>query len=163
MSGVRCEFEEADLPTPRDPINRDKCDFPGPIGPVLEAHDFLAPLVRAVRLGDTGLVRLLLEHAADANIGYHCGSGHSLPLPHRRHSWKNGTVPTVVNFACGRAVQLAMELGHDEIVRLLIQSGADVRLPQPCRINQFHTCPPVARAVWLEVISRLEEFSANMK
>ncbi|KAF7536603.1 hypothetical protein G7054_g4421 [Neopestalotiopsis clavispora] len=162
-SGVRCEFEEADLPIPRDPINRDKCDFPGPIGPVLEAHDFLAPLVRAVRLGNAGLVRLLLEHAADANIGYHCGSGHSLPLPHRRHSWKNGTVPTVVNFACGRAVQLAMELGHDEIVRLLIQSGADVRLPQPCRINQYHTCPPVARAVWLEVISRLEEFSANMK
>ncbi|KAH6648208.1 kinase-like domain-containing protein [Truncatella angustata] len=158
-SGVRCEFEEADLASPLKMTNYDNALYAN-ASPRLEAVDLLAPLVRAVRLGNTGLVRLLLAHGADANVGYHCDSGGSLPLPRRQHGWdyqRAEAVPRKVNFSCGRAAQLAMELGHDEIVRLLMASGADVRLPQPVWAVQGHTCPLVPRAVWLEVTAGLEE------
>lgn len=157
-SGVLCEFEDADLPPPNASINYDNALGPES-SPRLEAQDLLAPLVRAVRLGNAGLVRLLLARGADANVGYHCDSRGLLPLPRRLHGWGDQgaeAVPRKVIFSCGRVVQLAMELGHDEIVRLLMESGADACLSQPVWDVQGHTCPLVPMAAWLEVTAGLE-------
>lgn len=163
-SGVRCEFEEEDIPPPLlGTVNYDNEQGPGTCSRTLQAGDLIAPLVRAVRLGNVSLVRLLLAHGADVNVGYHCDSDTGLlPLPTQRQcGWEdeNGTKagPRKVNFACGRVVQLAMELGHAGIVGLLIESGADVWLPQPVWAVQGHTCPLVPRTVWLDVTVGLAE------
>lgn len=135
----------------------------------LEAGDLIAPLVRAVRLGNANLVQLLLAHGADTNVGYHCNSNTGLlPLITRRHqSWNRDeeamAVPRKVNFACGRVIQLATELGHDEIVELLVGSGTDDRLPQPVWAGQGHTCPVVPRTVWLDVTIGLQERMVSAK
>ncbi len=64
-NGVSCDFEESDRPRPPDPVCFDLCTFGEP--PKLLAEDFTPPLVQASRLGNTGLVRLLLAHGADAD------------------------------------------------------------------------------------------------
>lgn len=56
-----------------------------------------------------------------------------------------------------------MELGHDENIRLLIESGADVRLPQPGWDVQSYTCPIVPKAVWLEATTALEELMITVE
>ncbi|KAI1288838.1 hypothetical protein F5Y03DRAFT_404445 [Xylaria venustula] len=87
------------------------------------------PLVRAARLGGVDIVRLLLENGADPNVGYH-----------RLRGWGddgkatgNNAIPSV-DFKCGTALLIAMENGHDEVVRLLLDHGASPAfgLP-PCR------------------------------
>lgn len=163
-SSVRCEFEEEDLPPPLlDTVNHDNEQGPGTCSRTLQAGDLIAPLVRAVRLGNASLVRLLLAHGADVNVGYHCDSDTGLlPLPTRRQCGWEDEIGTKagsrkVNFACGRVVWLAMELGHAGIVGLLIESGADVWLPQPVWAVQGHSCPLVPRAVWLDVTAGLAE------
>lgn len=83
-SGVRCEFQEVDLPPVKSSFNYDN-DGVGMRSQRLEAHDLLA-LVRAARLGNANLVRLLLAHGADVNIDYHCDSNNGLlPRITRRH------------------------------------------------------------------------------
>lgn len=160
--GVRCDFEAADVPPPssRAATNFDNGFTTGP--------RLLAPLVRAVRLGDARVVRRLLAHGADVDAGYHCDGATGLlpPLGRRPRGWDDdedgggvvaAAAPRRVNFACGRAVQLARELGHDEIVGLLVGGGADVRRPQPVWAVEGHACPPVPRAAWLAVTVGLEE------
>ncbi|KAI3330136.1 hypothetical protein F4824DRAFT_515834 [Ustulina deusta] len=87
------------------------------------------PLVRAARLGSVEIVRLLLENGADPNVGYHLLRG-----------WGDdgkGTGDNAISsveFTCGTALLIAMENGHDEVVRLLLDHGASPAfcLP-PCR------------------------------
>lgn len=143
-----CDFEESDLPPfPYPQPGNDGCTFGGL--PQLSAHDFTPALVRATRLGDAGLVQLLLAHGADPNVGYHflCGLDPEL----------GGDQETVVSadFACGRVVQLAMEKQHTEIVQLLLNNGADVTLPQPACHPPDHICPMVPRSTYLRVTSNL--------
>ncbi len=59
MNGVIPDFEESDRPQPYVP-SYDGCCFP-PLnqGPSLQAEDFTPPLVRATRLGNASMVRLL--------------------------------------------------------------------------------------------------------
>ncbi|KAL6867813.1 kinase-like domain-containing protein [Trichoderma novae-zelandiae] len=66
-NGARCDFEDGDRPLPENGPD-DGCHFYDPSEPT----EFVPPLVRAVKLGDVGTVRLLLERGgADANLGYH--------------------------------------------------------------------------------------------
>ncbi|KAI0448302.1 hypothetical protein F5B21DRAFT_510299 [Xylaria acuta] len=114
-AGVCGDFERADgsSPTPMSHV----CYFgPGE----LQIRHSTNPLAIAARAGDTDLVRLLLAHGADANADYHALA-----------SWKNehddrvDTIP--VHFYCGRPVQVAMELGHSDGVKVLIEEGgADI-------------------------------------
>ncbi|KAJ6043072.1 hypothetical protein N7460_004427 [Penicillium canescens] len=54
-----------------------------------------------------------------------------------------------------------MEMGHSEIVDLLLDAGADINLehsawPIPAWSVPGHTCQPVPRAVYVEVTASLE-------
>lgn len=159
-SSVRFEFEEADWP---QPLGLDGCYFRDQ--GLLRDSDLTPPLARAVRLGNIKLVRLLLAHGADPNAAYH-----SLCLSHPREHDTAKSLP-MPEYFCGRPVQLAMELGLDDIVEALISSGADIYLPQP-RIVQLnpkvlekrnHECPIVARSVYLDVTSRLRAILRKVK
>lgn len=137
--GAKCDFEDFDRPPPPD-----GCCFPD----VPENEDFMPPLVKAVRLGNMDLVRLLLAHGADVNVGYHDLDGeHRFPPPSQ-----------IIDVTCGRVIQEAMELGHRDMVGLFLDSGADIHLPQP--VWQFHDCPMIPRAVYLRVTARLREVEA---
>ncbi|OBT56011.1 hypothetical protein VE04_03031 [Pseudogymnoascus sp. 24MN13] len=143
-SGVSCDFEESDRPIPPDPYFH-QCTFGIP--PPLQEGDFIAPLVRAARAGNADMVRLLLANGADPNIGYHV-------YHNQEYDGLNLVIP--IHFHCGWVVQVAMELRHLEIVQLLLDSGADVDLPQPVWPVRFHTCPLVPRSVYLRVTAGLE-------
>lgn len=140
-NGVRCDFEEPDRPSP-DPPDAGCC-FPGPA----KSDQYIPPLVRAVNLGNASLVQLLLAHGANVNVGYH-----DLRATKIRS-----------NLFCGRAVQLAMDLRHLEIVHLLLESGADIDLKHPV---WFHDCPQATgkmRAVHLRVRAGLRAAVAARK
>lgn len=54
-----------------------------------------------------------------------------------------------------------MEMGHSEIVDLLLDAGADINLehsacPIPVWPVPGHTCQPVPRAVYVKVIAGLQ-------
>jgi serum/glucocorticoid-regulated kinase 2 len=54
-----------------------------------------------------------------------------------------------------------MEMGHSEIVHLLVDAGADINLthpvwPKPVWPVPGHICQPVPRAVYVEVRAGLE-------
>ncbi|KAF4213296.1 hypothetical protein CNMCM5878_000107 [Aspergillus fumigatiaffinis] len=150
--GVRCDFEESDRPLPPHPFFG---DYDSNVSRGLEAEDLTPPLVRAARLGNVALVALLLEHSADANTAYHDLGG-------RRgegYETRDSTIPA--NFSCGRVVQIAMEMGHSEIVHLLVDAGADIALPHPVWPKPAwpvpgHICQPVPRAVYVEVTAGLK-------
>jgi serum/glucocorticoid-regulated kinase 2 len=148
---VRCDFEESDRPLPPHPFFG---DYDSNLSRGLEVEDLTPPLVRAARLGNVALVALLLEHGADANAAYHDLGG-------RRDGYetRDSTIPA--NFSCGRVVQTAMEMGHSEIVHLLVDAGADINLthpvwPKPVWPVPGHICQPVPRAVYVEVRAGLE-------
>ncbi|KAK4235629.1 hypothetical protein C8A03DRAFT_17645, partial [Achaetomium macrosporum] len=150
--GVLPDFEEADRPRPSIPTDYGECDFgmvPPNEGPGLEANDFTPPLVRATRLGNASLARLLLAHGADANAAYHV-----LDVPDRRKPREEPAAPT--HFSCGRTAQLARELGHPEVVQVLVDGGADVSLPSPVWCVPGHTCPLIPRSVYLRATAGLE-------
>ncbi|UKZ79394.1 hypothetical protein TrVFT333_007147 [Trichoderma virens FT-333] len=109
-NGARCDFEDGDRPLPQNGPN-DGCDFYD----ISEPGEFMPPLVRAVKLGDVGLVRLLLQHGANANIGYH------------NLMAEEGV--KYIQFGCGRVIELAMELKRHETIKLLLAAGADIDLP----------------------------------
>ncbi|KAL7948902.1 hypothetical protein V8C42DRAFT_312641 [Trichoderma barbatum] len=135
-SGAKCDFEDADRPPPSD-----GCCFPE----ISENEDYMPPLVRAVRLGNMDLVRLLVERGADVNAGYHDLHGeHRFPPPSQ-----------VIDVTCGRVIQVAMELGHRDMVELFLDLGADIHLPQP--VWHFHDCPMTPRAVYFRVAAGLRE------
>ncbi len=152
------DFQEPDRPQPLIPDDFTECigcaDVPHNRGPSLAAPDFTPPLVRAARLGNVPLVRLLLAHGADVNAAYDVLDVHD---DHRK-LWEEPAPP--VHFACGRAAQVAEELGHSEVVQLLLDGGADVGLPPPDWPVPGHTCPLVPRSVYLRVTAGLEAMAA---
>lgn len=151
-AAVCCEFEESDWPSSQP---TDGCVFTDE--GLLKEADFTPPLARAVRLGNSELVRLLLAHGADANVAYH-----HLCRAHPRQNDSGLWLP-IPEYYCGRPVQLAMELGFDGIAEELIRAGADIHLPQPnlgqkrdAVTSDLHRCRVVARSVHLDVTKRLE-------
>ncbi|KAK8139052.1 hypothetical protein PG984_002432 [Apiospora sp. TS-2023a] len=158
---VRCDFEDGDHP----PIDSDyisrwpaECSI-GSTDPAVPT-DFTPPLVRAVRFGNAGLVRALLAHGADPNVGYH--RPHiTIPNGYYDTGEKPEGHPPYPQIECGRPAQLAMELhGHGEVVRSLLEAGADVMLPRPVAHSPdslpMHTCKLPLRGVYLEVTAALE-------
>lgn len=135
-SGAKCDFEDSDRPPP----TTRGCCFPD----VPDNEDYMPPLVRAVRLGNMELVRLLLAHGADVNVGYHEFHGERLSL--------------FIDVTCGRVIEAAMELGHRDMVELFLEMGADIHLPQPTW--QFRDCWMIARPVYLRVRTQLREVEA---
>ncbi|KAK4236321.1 hypothetical protein C8A03DRAFT_35798 [Achaetomium macrosporum] len=133
-AGVRCDFEIDDRPDPRHPDDIASYGFE-----LSEPEEFLPPLVRAVRHCNVCIVRLLLVHGADANVGYHNlrilprddGEGHGILLPQAREdaAW----------FECGR-VELTVALRRADIVRLLLSAGADIGRAQPVWNVAGHEC-----------------------
>ncbi|KAL4901452.1 hypothetical protein BDW74DRAFT_187688 [Aspergillus multicolor] len=150
--GVRCEFEESDRPAPPHPWFH---DYDSLIYRTLEAPDLTPPLVRAARIGNASMVSLLLSHGADPNTSYHDLGGRLAKGTGTRDS----LVP--VSFPCGRAVYLAKEMGHTEVVRLLVDAGADINLKHQTWLVLGHTCKPVPRSVYLEVRAGLEAVAAE--
>jgi serum/glucocorticoid-regulated kinase 2 len=135
-NGVSCEFEESDRPEPPGPY--DGCYFYD----ITEPEEFMPPLVRAVFQSYMDMVQLLLASGADPNVGYHDLT--------RSMEYEG---PTELAMGCGRVIQLAMELGHQEMVHLLLDSGADIYLPQP--VWRFHRCPMVPRIAHLRITAGL--------
>ena len=93
----------------------------------------------------------MLARGADVNAVYH-----ELDVPRKGMPWDKPVLPPL-RFSYGRAVQLAMELGRDEAVGLLIRSGANVRLKPPVWDGAMgHECPLLPRDVNLRVTVGLE-------
>jgi serum/glucocorticoid-regulated kinase 2 len=140
--GVCCDFHESDRPLPHDPRNNG-CYFDDPSDP----DGFMPPLVRAIQCGNGEIARLLLEHGADPNVGYH-------NLSWSLHAMSQGGRQPI-EFSCGRVAQLAMEMGHHHIVPLLFGAGADIGLAQPSWDVPGHECVSVPRPVYQMVTARL--------
>ncbi|KAK8062507.1 protein kinase [Apiospora hydei] len=154
-----CDFEEADRHLPEDKWDSD-CTLGYAHISELAAGDFVVPLALAVMVGDVALVRLLLGHGADPNRGYHglyptAGQYEEDPDP----------APYWIHLHSGRAVQLAMELGHDEIVDLLLDYSVNIDLHQPVweepdgedRLRTGYSCCLMPRRVYLRVMAGLEQ------
>ncbi|KAK6837973.1 protein kinase [Apiospora arundinis] len=171
---VCCDFEDADRPL-------EDCGYIGWCPPDNvqwsgggASPPFAGPyaaLVRAVRHGNVAIVRLLLAHGADPNVGYH-GANVTVPNGWYDRGEKPEGHPPYPEFSCGRPVQLAMELhGHGEIVELLLDAGADIALTQPVwptpadmeRSVPVHTCKLTPRSVYLKVTAGLEAAVAQRK
>ncbi|KAL7913888.1 hypothetical protein GGI35DRAFT_438881 [Trichoderma velutinum] len=135
-SGAKCDFEDSDRPPPPR-----GCHFPE----ISDNEDYMPPLVRAVKLGNMELVRLLLAQGADVNVGYHGLRGEHRSLQ-------------VIDVTCGRVIEAAMELGHRDMVELFLEMGADIHLPQPTW--QFHDCSMISRSVYFGVTTALREVEA---
>ncbi|KAI1738394.1 hypothetical protein F4680DRAFT_450147 [Xylaria scruposa] len=118
----------------------------------LQTHHFVNPLAIAARVGDADLLRLLLKHGANANADYHVLGGWS-----NEHDDRVDIMP--VRFGCGRPVQVAMELGHSDVVKVLIEGSADIWVPHPVSRFPYHTTPVVPRDVYIRVTAELEEIA----
>lgn len=143
-NGVHCDFEESDRPAPRHPDDIGQYHHDPS-----EAGEFIPPLVRAVNLGNLDLVRVMLANGADPNVGYH-NLSRGLQSPGAQ-----------MVEPCGRVIQLAMDLGQAEMVDWLLDSGADIDLPQ--HVWQFHECSLAPRAVYLKVTVGLKAAVAIRK
>ncbi|KAI0868174.1 kinase-like protein [Hypoxylon argillaceum] len=152
-AGVRCDFERADG-VGIGPSS--SCDFS--VGPAsLGVSDYINPLAIAARAGDEVLVRLLLANGADANADYHDLG--SWVIEH-----EDGVETVSVGFSCARPVQVAMELGHSEVVRVLLEEGgADIWAPHPVSRFIGHKCTVVPRDVYVRVTAELEEATAAVR
>lgn len=130
---VKCDFEASDRPSPKNPesVSFFTCDISYP-------DEFVPPLVRAVKLGNLEIALLLLTNGANANVGYH-----DLPPD----------IDQDYEMVCGRVVQLAMELGNQEMVQLLLAFGCDISLQQP--VWQLHECRMIAREFYLKMNAHL--------
>ncbi|KAI1350302.1 kinase-like protein [Xylaria sp. FL0043] len=152
-AGVRCDFERADVMRVRASMG---CDFsagPTPLG----MSDYVNPLAIAARAGDAALVRLLLAHGADANADYH--DLRPWVIEH-----EDGVETVYIGFVCGRPVQIAMELGHSEVVRVLLEEGgADIWAPHPVSRSSGHKCAVLAWEVYVRVTAELEEAAAVVR
>lgn len=127
---------------PSYPLYYDVCTLGE--APRLKVEDFPPPLVWAVRLGNPELTRLLLLGGADANVGYHGLSGRRGRQQQQQQYGHDGETSMRGSwFLCGRVVQLAMDMGYEDIVRLLIVVGA-LMSGDPIR---FGICP-VMRVRW---------------
>ncbi|KUL89768.1 hypothetical protein ZTR_00506 [Talaromyces verruculosus] len=114
-NGVSCNFEEDDI-RPPPPI-------PQPRGPGVivcqypiqrrQNGEFIPPIVHAVHAGDLRLVQILLSYGADVNTSY-------------RQLQIIGS-----KFCCGRILDLAKDLGHQQIADLLLKCGAQPNLGRP--------------------------------
>ncbi|KAH8696517.1 hypothetical protein BGW36DRAFT_428522 [Talaromyces proteolyticus] len=144
-NGVKCDFEDSDQPPEPGPCVP---DWDWNLNTLIEAKSepdqYIPPLVRAVLLGDVHLVQLLLSYGADANIGYHNLVG-SLP--------DSFIISDHLNMRCGRPIQLAMELGHLDVIQLLLGYGAEIDLAQP--VWQHHHCKMIPRAAHHEITAQL--------
>ncbi|PNY28157.1 Serine/threonine-protein kinase gad8 [Tolypocladium capitatum] len=149
-NGVRCDFEEADRPHPPPPRHSD-CVYGCSFRNISEPEEFIPPLVRAVKQGDVDLARLMLSHGADANVGYH-DLTRKLSEIHQRSE---------IMFSCGRVIELAMELNQQEIVQLLLASGADIGLISPVWPVPGHDCQQVPRTVYQRVTAGLRVAAAR--
>ncbi|EED22600.1 serine/threonine-protein kinase ypk, putative [Talaromyces stipitatus ATCC 10500] len=151
-NGVKCDFEDSDRPAGPGPcVLDDDWDLNATMGDASEPDEYIPPLVRATFLGDVHFVQLLLAYGADANIGYH-----------DLHSSMPGfyDISEQFHMRCGRPIQLAMELGHRDVVQLLLSYGADIDLAQP--VWQHHHCKMIPRAARHEIIAQLRSVVASV-
>ncbi|PQE18134.1 Serine threonine- kinase gad8 protein [Rutstroemia sp. NJR-2017a BBW] len=141
--GVSCDFIEGDRPPPID-YEEDHWR----IIMSAEAKEFIPPLVRAVFLGNTELAQVLLVNGADVNVGYHdLAHGYRKPLK--------------TFITCGRVIQIAMQLQSQDMVDLLLESGAEIGLPQPVWL--YHECRGTPRNLYLRITSGLRTAAATLK
>ncbi|KAF3018854.1 hypothetical protein E8E14_007168 [Neopestalotiopsis sp. 37M] len=135
-NGVRCDFENSDWPLPRD---TSFSTFECTLGMNFYINEepsiryFEPPLVEAARRGHAELARLLLTHGADPNAAYY-------GLEYCRSKIKT-------HFCCGRALHVAIELDHLDVVHALLEGGADPNLPLPIWHARLHQCPMIPRSV----------------
>jgi serum/glucocorticoid-regulated kinase 2 len=148
---VRCDFEDSDRPlssvVPDHEGGVELDTWSMTCGDRSEPAEYLPPLIRAVILSDEELVRLLLAHGANINIGFHDLDMHLLP-----DHWP-------IDISCGRPIQLALELGHHNLVRLLLDNGADIDIAQP--VLQHHNCEMIPRVAYHQIISRLRSLTSS--
>ena len=151
-NGVKCDFEEADRPQSAGNCSAFDLEMNATVGDSSEPKEYMPPLVRAIKLGDADLVRLLLAHGANVNAGYH---DLSILLPSGFPFWFDRNY-----MKCGRPIQLAMELGHENLVRLLLENGADISLAQP--VWRYHDCKMIPREVYHQITARLRSIAASV-
>ncbi|KAL7932958.1 hypothetical protein V8C35DRAFT_305921 [Trichoderma chlorosporum] len=148
-NGVKCDFEASDRP-PSLASRRYHTDFwDGGCSfaeDASEPREYTPPLVIAVSLPDLDLIKVLLDHGADVNVGYH-DSGMLTGWPS--------------HMDCGRPIQLAMEHEYTDVVRLLLDYGADINLAQP--VWEHHECDMVPREAFLQIMSRLRSIAATTR
>lgn len=150
-NGVKCDFEDSDRPlSPKWRDHGGYLELPTSnmtCGDASEPAEYMPPLIRAVISGNEDLVRLLLAHGADVNVGFH-----DLSLDLLHDLWP-------INISCGRPIQLAMELEHHNVVQLLLDNDADINLSQP--VLQHHDCEMIPRMVYHQIISRLRSMTLS--
>lgn len=147
-ASVFCDFHEYDRPCL--PSKRDGCTFGESANEITEPPEFLPPLLRAVKLGDEDLVKMLLAGGADPNVGFHDNDVGIYQAP----STTTSHHPPIT---CGRAVQLAIALGHESIGQILIDAGADIDIL--ASVLRCHKCRPIYRPTYLKVTARLKEMA----
>lgn len=152
-NGVKCDFEEADRPRSAGNYSEFNLEMNATtVRDSSEPEEYMPPLVRAISLGDADLVRLLLAHGANVNAGYH---DLGTLLPGGFPSWFDR-----IYMECGRPIQLAMELGHEDLVRLLLENGADIGLAQP--VWRYHDCKMISREIHHQITARLRSIAASV-
>ncbi|KAH8817171.1 ankyrin repeat-containing domain protein [Xylogone sp. PMI_703] len=106
-NGVSCDFEESDH------LDVNSSGYSGCSFGLAEPDDFMPPLIVGISQGSASLVQTLIAYGANVNVGYDglCG-------------------PQSTQFF-GTAVQLAIAIGHQEIVDLLLEAGADINRNHP--------------------------------
>jgi serum/glucocorticoid-regulated kinase 2 len=138
--GTRCDFEDGDIPIPADVDDPDGDTFDDP----LVLGQFTPALVYAALNHDAAMARILLNHGANPNLGYHgihCGMRSA--------------------FSCGRIVELAMDLRFVEMVQMLLDHGADIGLVSPVWYARGHDCGLLPRAVYQRVTASLRAIQSN--
>jgi serum/glucocorticoid-regulated kinase 2 len=132
---VQCNFRNAEIPSDKRPHFESE-------GPVFDRSlCFTPPLVQAVQHGNVEIARRLIARGADVDAEYHALESH-----HDQH----------IYFVCGRAIQLAIELGPPEMAHLLVQKGASL---ETAIVHRYRKCSFVERAVYQRVMAGLQTIS----